>query len=114
MKYIAVFLINLYQQYISPYKGFCCAYASLYGGNSCSQAIKLILIEEGCLRGYSMSQSRFRDCRNANEELNRRRQNQACECLGDGGCELAEGCPSISSKTLFDNACDIPSCDCSF
>lgn len=105
LKYIAVFFINLYQKYVSPYKGFRCAYASIYGGDSCSQAVKKILLDEGVVKGFYSSQSRFRNCRNANEERRKRRREDACDCLSEGFCQATEGCDLPS--------CDIP-CDCSF
>jgi hypothetical protein len=37
---ISVFSINFYQQYISPYKGYCWAHRILHGGDSCSQYVK--------------------------------------------------------------------------
>ena len=114
MKYIAIFFINFYQRYISPYKGFQCAYASLYGGNSCSQAIKQILLEEGCIKGFHYSRSRFKRCKNANNILKRQCKEGLCECFSEGVCECAEGCISKKSSSILDSSCDFIPCDCSF
>ena len=36
--------IALYQRWLSPHKGFCCAHAALYGGQSCSAAIAALTL----------------------------------------------------------------------
>ncbi|NOQ34418.1 MAG: membrane protein insertion efficiency factor YidD [Methylococcaceae bacterium] len=117
MKYIAVFFISIYQKYISPYKGFRCAYASVYGGDSCSQAVKQIFISEGCIKGFYSSRSRFRDCRKANEERKKRWRDKKGDCI-ELGCETAEGCIPDKNGDSICGGCDMPSCDvpcdCSF
>ena len=63
MKTDIVFMITLYQKYISPRKGFRCAHAFYYGGLSCSQAVKAIVDEQGVWRALLYSEQRFRECR---------------------------------------------------
>jgi len=114
LKHIIIFFINIYQAYISPYKGFQCAYAFLYGGNSCSQAIKQTLLEEGCIKGFHYSRSRFKHCKNANNILKKRRKEGACDCPLEGICECAEGCIPKQGSSILDSSCDVLPCDCSF
>ena len=57
--------IRLYQRYISPYKGFCCACAALHGGESCSAAIARIIAEQGVWDGRQQVAAQFERCREA-------------------------------------------------
>ena len=36
MKYLIIFLIKIYQKFISPLKGYSCAYRAIHGSSSCS------------------------------------------------------------------------------
>ncbi|HET8704696.1 MAG TPA: membrane protein insertion efficiency factor YidD [Pseudomonadales bacterium] len=125
MRKLIVALIEFYQRYISPYKGFKCAHAYLHGGDSCSASIKKIIIEHGVLKGYTLVRHRFAACRQAHALLSveqaapannkkRRRQRDKkdqrawCDSLdcADLSCELgSSSCP--------DSGCDIGPCDCS-
>ncbi len=58
-----VWLIGLYQKYVSPYKGFRCAHRVRHGGLSCSEAVRAIVLEEGLWCGRSQIRQRFQDCR---------------------------------------------------
>jgi len=62
---IGVFLINFYQKYISPHKGFACAHRVLHGGNSCSQHVKNLLIEQDLQSAIQLSRQRFQACKDA-------------------------------------------------
>ena len=123
MKYIVVLLISFYQKFISPYKGFRCAYAVLHGGDSCSEAIKKIVLAKGCIGGYQETRERFKACKAANETLIRnlqRRDKNRCDDCPDCGCDCIEACSSgksgkgdCGSYDMPDISCDLP-CDCSF
>lgn len=116
MKYFAVEMINLYQKYISPYKGFSCAYRVGTGGLSCSAYGKLVISKYGVKKGYALLKRRFKDCTFCSQEISKRQHkktisklNHAQAGFGDcGGCDLPSGdCPS----------CDLPDCslpDCDF
>lgn len=60
-----VFLISIYQKYISPYKGFACAHRVLHGGNSCSQHVKILLTEQDLQSAITLSRKRFQACKDA-------------------------------------------------
>jgi len=62
---LSVTTINLYQSYISPYKGFCCAHAALYNDVSCSEWGKHKIIEVGLLKAISEIINRLKDCKHA-------------------------------------------------
>lgn len=58
-----------YQKYISPYKGFSCAYRVLHRGESCSQYAKRMILAEGISNALPAIRRRFQACKTANERL---------------------------------------------
>ena len=56
---ISVYTITQYQKHISPHKGFVCAHRRLYGGESCSEHIKQIILKEGLSNILAKSKLRF-------------------------------------------------------
>ncbi len=69
MNKIAVALISGYQQYVSPRKGFSCAYRILYGDESCSNYIKRMFIEQDFSGAIAAARQRFKACKEANQIL---------------------------------------------
>lgn len=57
--------IGLYQRWLSPHKGFRCAHAAFYGGESCSAAIARTVREHGLGAGAPAIAARFVACRQA-------------------------------------------------
>jgi len=126
VKTLVILLIVFYQKFISPIKGFRCAYAVLHGGDSCSEAVKKIVRDKGPVGGYADIRARFRDCKEANETLIRNRQrrrgqndcDECCDC--DCGCDCIDACPSKKADACDGIHCDLPDlpcdgpCDCSF
>lgn len=103
MKAIALFAIKAYQRYISPRKGFCCAYRVHTGYRSCSVLGYRAIRRYGVASGIAVLQKRFKRCSAAhqqhqisNHSPRLRHRNQS------GFCDVPCDCPSI----------DIPSCDC--
>jgi len=58
-------MIEFYQKYISPYKGYKCSHALVYGGCSCSNYGKYIIQEKGFYHGIILLKERFRKCSEA-------------------------------------------------
>ena len=56
---VAVGLIDLYQQYISPHKGFRCAHRAKHGRSSCSQFAKRLIQKVGLFRFWPILMRRF-------------------------------------------------------
>jgi putative component of membrane protein insertase Oxa1/YidC/SpoIIIJ protein YidD len=117
MQRLVLGLIGLYQRYLSPYKGFRCAHAYLHQGESCSEAVKRLIQQEGLLKSRAHIRCRFQACRQAFIELQQnpqRRQpdksknhcDKACDCLPDLACDLVPDLPC-------NGPCDIGPCDCS-
>ncbi|MDQ3059657.1 MAG: membrane protein insertion efficiency factor YidD [Pseudomonadota bacterium] len=106
MKAIALLAIRAYQRYISPHKGFCCAYSAHTGYKSCSvlgyRAIRLY----GVPGGITVLQKRFERCKAAYQQRRltlgsaRKRQQGFLDCSCDLPCEM----PSVET---VENFCDI-------
>jgi putative component of membrane protein insertase Oxa1/YidC/SpoIIIJ protein YidD len=131
MKNLSLFLINFYQKYISPYKGFNCAYRVATGEIGCSGYGKKVISRFGFKTGYSLLQRRFEECKCSSEELkkdfiqkpvNKRivhpkfgSQGGFVDC---GGCDVPHcdlpscdsPCDSPSDLCDFAECCDIPDC----
>jgi uncharacterized protein len=58
----AVLCIALYQRYISPYKGFRCAYQAATGRCSCSRYAQRAIARSGVWNGVRLLQRRFQRC----------------------------------------------------
>ena len=123
-------LITLYQQFISPYKGFQCAHAYWHQGESCSAAVKHIIADQGLVNGYPAIRGRFKDCGHAYEEIkkdrkkrrDRRRRDDTSKCdycdvlqCVPDMCVPRKGCMSGLPDALPCNGCsvDVLPCDCS-
>lgn len=62
MKFIALYAIRLYQRFISPRKGFCCAYASVTGHASCSVLGYRAIRRFGVYGGIKLLDNRLHKC----------------------------------------------------
>ena len=62
-------LIALYKRYISPHKGYRCAYSALHGGDSRSTEIAKIIRSHGTYRGLHLVHRQMINCSNAYEVL---------------------------------------------
>lgn len=65
----AVACITGYQRHLSPRKGFSCAYRVHTGGESCSQYVKRVLLEEGLVGAPAKTRARFAACQEAHLAL---------------------------------------------
>ena len=57
--------IEAYQHYLSPHKGFKCAAGQLYGGSTCSGAVKSIIQNQGLISGIPDIYQQFSSCHDA-------------------------------------------------
>jgi putative component of membrane protein insertase Oxa1/YidC/SpoIIIJ protein YidD len=120
MRAIVVFLIILYQRYISPWKGFRCAHSVYHHGPSCSAAVRRIVEQEGVLRGLPLIRRRFAECRSAalalrdetEEQKRERRRRRREQCGPDYDC--SDTCLPLDALDCVD--CSGFDCapDCSF
>jgi putative component of membrane protein insertase Oxa1/YidC/SpoIIIJ protein YidD len=72
-KWLALAVIDEYRSEISPVKGFHCAYATLYGGPTCSAYGKQAIRERGLFAGCALLRARFRECEAASRRLEERK-----------------------------------------
>lgn len=120
MRAIVVFLIGLYQRYLSPHKGFRCAHAVLHHGLSCSAAVKQIVATRGIWRGAPLVRQRFIECRNASHVLHleseeeKRRRRRRRESDGSSACWAADGLDGCDGLDCLDfSSLDCSGADCS-
>ncbi len=116
---ILIFVIRLYQKYISPYKGFQCAHACLYNDASCSDAVITIIESNGLIMSLDKIKARFKACREAylilsqknmnhKDKPNKKNKNNWYDCCDPSpACDMAE---CVSGR----KHCDLPDlpCDC--
>jgi putative component of membrane protein insertase Oxa1/YidC/SpoIIIJ protein YidD len=94
-KPLAVASINGYQKYVSPYKGYSCAYRVEFGKASCSGYAKSAINEHGLFVGVLELGNRFKHCHYAHTINGPRSQAEPlCEVIAMlFGCfELMGGC----------------------
>jgi len=128
MRELTLWAISAYQRYVSPYKGFRCAYGHHTGCASCSQLGYRTVRMHGFRRGLQLLLERFARCAEAHARYGgegmkpatrgpRGRQRGFCDALAcvplDAGCALP--CEAASCSTMGDAAacvsCPTP-CDC--
>ena len=79
MRHFFIFLITLYQKYLSPHKGFSCAYACYHHSLSCSAMVKNIIAEHGVIAGWPLIKQQFLNCHLAYQLLETEREKQERE-----------------------------------
>jgi len=75
INFSATQFIHIYQNYLSPRKGFSCAYTKLYGRESCSEYFRLAIKQYGVAKAIPLFRQRLRDCKQAHITLKAR-----CRC----------------------------------
>jgi putative component of membrane protein insertase Oxa1/YidC/SpoIIIJ protein YidD len=120
MRLMALAAIRAYQHYVSPYKGFRCAYAVVTGRASCSALGYRTIRRHGVIGGIALLRKRTRLCAVVHHRAVDVRQPRAwaergfcdcdlpcdvscCDVPDDGGlCDLADCCdcdwPSRTDK----------------
>lgn len=61
-QHLALWAIRAYQRYLSPYKGFSCAYRVLTGRDSCSAYGYRVIARHGLIQGWALLQRRLHAC----------------------------------------------------
>lgn len=126
-----------YQQYISPHKGFRCAYSVRHGGTGCSGYAKHAIRDHGLWRAIPAIRRRLAECRVAYAEMRadcvcntrepldeneraelerlRKKDRRWCTktdcCLGCGECGTAAPCAGGGRAAAGSKACDVNPCD---
>lgn len=120
MRRVVLAAIRSYQLYVSPYKGFCCAYRELTGRASCSAFGYRAVRRYGVFSGLGLVRQRTHLCgvvhRRYRPSVRRLHPEQGVCDLGCDlpcdGCHAPDGCDLPSTRTVS-NVCDYLSCcDC--
>lgn len=116
MRFLALFIIKLYQKYISPYKGFSCAYRLHTSRSSCSKLGYRAIRRYGLISGVNLLNQRTYLCSVAYRRFSHfsakslTKQRGDCDPGGDLPCDGDCGFPE--AKNIFEY-CDISDCcDC--
>lgn len=59
----AIFSINFYQKYISPNKGYCCAYKYYSTKDSCSEFAKKSFMKYGFIKSIMLTKIHLKKCK---------------------------------------------------
>lgn len=116
MKQLALAMISAYQRYVSPHKGFCCAYRVHTGRKSCSVLGFRAIRRYGLIRGVAVLRRRTYLCGVAHRRYASPRkhvfhaQRGFCDIGCDFPCDLpsTDGCPLIGDCLKY---CDCGGCD---
>ncbi|RQH23269.1 membrane protein insertion efficiency factor YidD [Okeania hirsuta] len=109
MNKIAVALIDGYQQYISPRKGFSCAHRILYNDESCSHYIKRMFIEQDFSGAIQAARQRFKACKEANQILKLQAVSLEKKSKKKQGSKLINCCGDVAEESC---ECALPDCNC--
>jgi uncharacterized protein len=120
MKILALSAIHLYQRYLSPHKGFSCAYRIHTGRCGCSALGYRAIRMHGVLKGLGIIGQRTRLCgvvhrRHARAALRHHAYQRGfcdigCDAPCDAGCNLPD-MRGISNACNYLSCCDAASCD---
>ncbi len=113
MSKLLINLIRFYQGYISPYKGFSCAYRMATGCASCSNAGIRILRRYGIISGLPVLRRRLYLCGVAHRRYFRTPVRAPLPQRGDCvpcDCDVAD-CDSGKDKCNCLDCADVCSCD---
>ncbi len=112
--------IRAYQRYVSPYKGFCCAYRTHTGRSSCSQLGFRAVRRYGVFVGLGLVRRRTYLCGVVHRRHRASHQTAlhsqrgvcdvGCDLPCDLNCDLPGDCNPLKSWKGF-SACDCCSCD---
>jgi len=120
LRYVGAGLIRGYQRYLSPRKGYRCAYGVLHGNGTCSSVGLEIMRSQGVFAFLRLMPLQFDACRAAvamlqqqsEEEKQRRKKRGAM--TGWSGCDSSDGfsCVDIGQCEAVEcSDCEFGSCD---
>ncbi len=118
MKLLSSWSIRFYQKFISPHKGYCCAYGVLHRGDSCSEVIRKRILEDGLFRTVPKIKEQFKKCRSALEELEewkeRKKKNESSQAddysdIGDddNSCTINNRCGTRRNQGKICDGCGV-------
>ncbi len=105
IKFLALCLIRFYQRFISPYKGFSCAYRVHTGKASCSQLGYRAIRRHGLIGGVRVLRGRLACCSEAYHEHHQSSQSSHAQTHRPAGSLRAQG------GFVDCGGCDVIPCD---
>jgi putative component of membrane protein insertase Oxa1/YidC/SpoIIIJ protein YidD len=116
MKIIAIGCIKFYQKFISPHKGFRCAYGVLHGGKSCSGSVIDIINKHGVF-SFSKIRGQFQACHHSYETLisqekekdKKKKKDKNNNDNDNSYCHL-DGCSCVPTPSSCKNVDDCGDC----
>jgi len=113
LREIGLFLIVLYQKFLSPRKGYKCAKGHLHGNGTCSSTTKDAFRKDGFIGGIKEYRKSTKECREAYTTIQSKRRVDkidAAICAGCDGSPSAFGSEAglLSTESSF---CDVGGCD---
>lgn len=120
LKYLSIGLIHFYQKFISPHKGFCCAYRKYSGGRSCSHYAVVAVRRFGVSALWLSLPKRLDDCKISAIRMEEKKEHGCSKyCDYCESIEMCQSCKDCSGDLSCGNSCDMPdslpcpdSCDC--
>ena len=103
-----------YQRWLSPRKGYACAYRMVHGGTGCSGHAKAAIRDHGLWAALPLIRARLAACGEAAALLRQRAGTQDKDRRKKG--HWADGCdcsPCCGPRGGHLDGCDIDGCDCS-
>lgn len=126
MKTVAHCGIRFYQKFLSPLKGFRCAFGVYHGGDSCSEVIRKEIMNQGIFRTFPIAKEQFAKCKEAKYQLDHRREElrKEIEQSSENSTSDDDGWDGINDNnhqncydrarynncTCISDACDIADC----
>jgi putative component of membrane protein insertase Oxa1/YidC/SpoIIIJ protein YidD len=116
LRFAGVAMISAYQRYLSPKKGFRCAYGALHGAGTCSSIGKRIMRERGFFAFLNLMPEQFAACKlaaqNLNQETEEERKRRRRKRFSDIDCSTCD-VPDCGDISDCDDSLDCGSCDSS-
>lgn len=104
LAWLALQSIVLYQRYLSPRKGYCCALHAAGGGRSCSAYGYRAIARGGVVNGMVLLRSRLDAC---GDVYRHRRALDRQRGFCDVGCDVGD-CHACDLADLGCGGCDLP------
>jgi len=92
-------MIIFYQKYISPHKGYCCAYRAYSGNASCSEYAKIAIKKNGFIKAIPSIKKQFLKCKIAFEKIEKKKKEKDMKENAADVCFI-NGCVSASLETF--------------
>ncbi|MCY9865003.1 membrane protein insertion efficiency factor YidD [Vibrio coralliirubri] len=109
LSWISLRGIAFYQKFISPRKGYRCAYGVLNNTQGCSGMVKDIILQNGVVGGWKDITSQFSECNAAAAKL----QEQSSCKKKRRSCKSRFRKEANCGSTKCSNSCHVPDCgDC--